>query len=62
MEWIAYVVTFVFGLFVGAGLTSILYERNLLRVSRREGTTRSISQLDVFELPGKSNLPKKGEP
>ena len=62
MEWIAYVVTFVFGLFVGAGLTSILYERNLLRVSRREGTTRSISQLDVFELPGKSNPPKKGKP
>jgi hypothetical protein len=64
MEWVLISVVLVFGALVGAGVTSILYERNLLRVNKREGSTFRISQLDVFELPPSMRppAPKPADP
>lgn len=42
---------FVLGALAGAGVMSVLYERNTIGSLRRSVHTRRISQLDVFELP-----------
>jgi uncharacterized membrane protein YciS (DUF1049 family) len=45
------IVIFVVGMLLGAAITSVLYERNMIKVNRRAENVRRISQLDVFELP-----------
>ena len=62
---LAFVGTFVFGLLVGAGITSVLYERNTIGALKRSNNVKRISQLDVFELPEKlreSIPPEKRSP
>jgi hypothetical protein len=56
------VVALIFGVMLGAGVTSVLYERNTIGVQRRQSNTSRISQLDVFELPEKmrSSIPPSG--
>jgi hypothetical protein len=53
-----------FGFLLGAAITSILYERNLIGMYRRSSNVNRISQLDIFEIPEKmrsSRPPKPSE-